>query len=311
MQKLQDELENKIFNPSQTINMHITFFLPILLALFSLTSCDFKKAPPKCDVLVSIPPYLYFVNQLTNGELKAESLVPEGANPHLYEPSPKQVAEAKRAKVWIRLNESFEQKILRSLQEQNAKLIIVNLAEALTLPSLPSEHGSCKHCHHHHKDSLDLHFWLSLRLAKDQAKFIAKALCEAFPERTQQIENNLSLLEKKFEETDLLITQELLPFEGQAILVSHPAFGYFCYDYKLKQISIEQEGKDPLPKEISAILQSAKSSSIRTVLTQAQYNNKGALIIAEKLNLPVHEVDPYSENYLDNLLYIAHCVDKP
>lgn len=290
--------------------MYIAFFLPILLALISLTSCDSKMNRPKCDVLVSIPPYLYFVNQLTNGELKAESLVPEGANPHLYEPSPRQVAEARQAKVWIRLSEGFEQKILRSLQEQNAKLIIVNLAKDLTLPDLPTENGSCKCCHHH-KESLDLHFWLSLRLAKDQALFIAKALSKAFPERTEQIENNLSALQKKFEETDLLITQELLPFEGQSILVSHPAFGYFCYDYKLKQISIEQEGKDPLPKEISAILQSANSSSIRTVLTQAQYNNKGALIIAEKLNLPVHEVDPYSENYLDNLLYIAGCVNKP
>ncbi len=292
--------------------MYINFFLPILIALFTLTSCDSKKNPPKCDVLVSIPPYLYFVDQLTNGELKAESIVPEGANPHLYEPSPKQVAEARHSKVWIRLSESFEQRILLSLQEQNPELIIVNLADELTLPHLPSENGSCKCCHHHHhKESIDLHFWLSLKLAKDQAIFIAKALCQAFPERTQQIENNLSILERKFEETDLLITQELLPYEGEAILVSHPAFGYFCYDYKLKQISIEQEGKDPLPKEISAILKSAETSSIRTVLTQAQYNNKGALIIAETLKLPVHEVDPYSANYLDNLLYITHCIAKP
>ncbi|MES2199789.1 MAG: zinc ABC transporter substrate-binding protein [Chlamydiota bacterium] len=291
--------------------MHIAFFLPILIAILTLTGCDSKKSPssPQCDVLVSIPPYLYFVNQLTNGELKAESLVPVGANPHLYEPSPRQVAEAREAKVWIRLSEGFEQKILLSLQEKNPELIVVNLAEDLTLPPLPSNSGSCKCCHH--KESLDLHFWLSLRLAKDQAIFIAKALCQAFPERTGQIESNLALLEKKFEDTDLLITQELSPYEGQAILVSHPAFGYFCCDYKLKQISIEQEGKDPLPKEISAILHSAQSSSIRTVLTQAQYNNKGALLIAESLKLPVHEVDPYSENYLDNLLYIAHCIDKP
>ncbi|MBS0626859.1 MAG: zinc ABC transporter substrate-binding protein, partial [Verrucomicrobia bacterium] len=159
--------------------------------------------------------------------------------------------------------------------------------------------------------SIDLHFWLSLRLAKDQAIFIAKALCEAFPERSEQIKNNLSVLEKKFEETDLMITEKLSPYEGQAILVSHPAFGYFCYDYKLKQISIEQEGKDPLPKDISSILTLAQSTPIRTVLTQAQYNNKGALMIAESLKLPVHEVDPYSANYLENLLYITHCVATP
>jgi zinc transport system substrate-binding protein len=35
------------------------------------------------------------------------------------------------------------------------------------------------------------------------------------------------------------------------VLVSHPAFGYFCKDYDLEQISIEVEGKEPRPKDVS------------------------------------------------------------
>ncbi len=311
LQKLQPESENRSFNPSLHTMTKI-FFVPFFLILFAVSGCGFQKKPKECDVLVSIPPYLYFIDKLTDGELKVESLVPAGANPHLYEPSPKQVAKARQAKVWIRLSEGFEQKILTSLKEQNSNLIVVNLAKDLNLPELPSENGSCSCCkHHHHESSKDLHFWLSLRLAKNQASLIADALCTAFPEKEKQIRANLCKLQESFEETDITLTKALAPYAGQSILVSHSAFAYFCYDYRLKQISIEQEGKDPLPQQITSIIQSATTNQIRTVLTQAQYNNKGALIIAEKLHLAAHEVDPYAADYLTNILFIAKCIENP
>lgn len=283
-----------------------------LVAIFFLTSCNqgSSQKPSSCDVLVSIPPYLYFVDILSEGQLKAVSLVPDKANPHLYEPTPKQVSQARQAKVWIRLSESFEKKIAAALQQQNPELVTVNLAEELSLPHLKGVQAPCS-CGHAHKEDIDMHFWLSLRLAKQQAELIAQAICKAFPERKQQIERTLPLLQERFHNLDKTITAELTPYAGQAILVSHPAFAYFCNDYDLEQLSIECEGKDPLPKQIDSILNSANTLKICTVLTQVQYNNKGAEKIAEILHLQVHEVDPYSSNYLDNIAYIAKCISEP
>ena len=294
--------------------MHKKFIsIQIILSLFFLASCGSQKKTPKCDVLVSIPPYIYFINELTNNELVTVSLVPEGANPHLYEPSPKQVADARQSKAWIRLSEGFEIKIATSLLQNNPNLVLLNLAEELTLPDLQEEPHSlggtpCTHCH---QESIDLHFWMSLQLAHEQAELIAKTLIKAFPERRAQIENNLPIFQKKITETHSLIKEKLAPYAGEAILVSHPAFGYFCHDYNLEQISVEYEGKDPLPKQISSILESIHSVKIRTVLTQAQYNNKGALMIGDILHLKTHEVDPYSPNYLDNLIQIANFIERP
>jgi len=287
-------------------------FIFTLAALLGLFSCG-KNRPSKCDVIVSIPPYLYFVDRLTDGELKAASLVPAGANPHLYEPSPKQVSETRLAKAWIRIGEEFEKKIAISLGEKNPNLIVLNLQDELVLPKLPDSEYVCSHCsaHHTHKERIDLHFWLSLRLAGQQADLIAEALWRAFPERKKQIEKNLISLRKNFESADLIISQKLHPYQGDVILVSHPAFGYFCFDYDLKQISIESEGKDPLPKQISAILKSVANTPIRTVLTQAQYNNKGAEIMADTLHLKTREVNPYSADYLKNFFYIAECIENP
>ncbi len=289
--------------------MRLFFTLTIVTLSVFFTSCT--HSPEKnVEVLVSIPPYLYFIQELTEGELSTISLVPPEANPHLYEPSPKQVALAKSAKVWIRLNESFEYKIAQSLTQQNKKLITLNLAEELILPEVSNE-GCCKHHKHHNPENVDLHFWLSLRLAQQQADLIAKTLLKAYPERKKQLEKTLPLLKKKLEETDKIITKELEPFSGDTILVSHAAFGYFCYDYNLKQLAIESEGKDPLPQKISSIIDIAHSTKIQSILTQAQYNNKGAELIAANLHMQTHLVDPYSANYLENLLHIAKAIAEP
>ena len=288
------------------------FVLPFCALALFFTSCT-SQPPLKCDVLVSIPPYIYFVNQLTSSELTVCSLAPEGSNPHLYEPTPGQVTEAHLAKVWIRLSEGFEKKIYKSLQESKNAPLIVNLAEATDIPHLQEESlPCCSHshqgCSHNHHESRDLHIWLSLRLAKQQAQVIAQTLSSAFPERKEQIATNLIQLLDSFEKADREITELLLPYKGESILVSHAAFGYFCHDYGLEQIAIECEGKDPLPQNISSLLESAKHSQIRTVLIQSQYNNKGALMIAEQLKLPVHEIDPYSKDYLQNIKHLASMI---
>jgi len=287
-------------------SIFIFLFLTISLAF---SGC-FKKSSPPCDVVVSIPPYIYFVDRLMGNTVSTCSLVPMGANPHLYEPSPKEIARARQAKVWVRLSEHFEKRISAAWQEENPHLITVNLAEKIELPSLPGEKHSCSCCSGH-RDQIDLHFWLSLRLAKEQARVIACALVEAFPSKQEEIEKNLTIFVEELENLDIALVKRLSPFAGEAILVSHPAFAYFCYDYRLKQLSVEQEGKDPLPQEILALTETAKSNSVRVVLTQAQYNNKGAEMLAEKLQLPIHEVDPYSSNYLENISYIASCIENP
>lgn len=285
-----------------------------LLPFFCLTffvGCS-KKEEGRCEVLVSIPPYLYFVDALSGGELTACSLVPPEANPHLYEPTPKQVKLAQKAKVWVRVSELFEKKIAVSLREHNASLVSVNLGDSKEL-SYIYENGhahSCKHCHYG-RDSKDLHIWLSLRMGKVQAELIAQALIQAFPEKKLTIEQNLSVLVNRFEKLDEEFSQKLAPYKGESILISHPALGYFCRDYDLHQISIETEGKDPLPQQLASILASAKANTIRTVFTQRQYNNKGAEIIAKDLHMIPHEIDPYSADYLKNLELIVQAIVEP
>lgn len=282
-----------------------SLLLFILLASF-IAGCQ-KKAPhleQKPTVLVSLAPYVYFVEKIAGETVKIETVIPAGVNPHLFEPTPRQVEEISRGQVWLCIGESFEKKISKVLKERDPNLLLVDLCQGIELLTFSedSQEACCGHCHEEGKDR---HIWLSPSLAKIQASTIAYALIERYPEHSEQYRAGLETLQAELDNLDEKISKRLEPLAGDAILVSHPAFGYFCKEYNLVQLSIEFEGKDPLPRQMEATLKMAQEHHVATVLTQAQYNNKAAELIAEKLHLPIYQVNPYSTDYLANLWEIA------
>jgi zinc transport system substrate-binding protein len=284
------------------------------ILLIPLFSCSQKESPKQESiptVLVSVPPYAFFVEQIAKNTVQIETLVPAGANPHIYEASPQEVQRHHRAALWIYLGESFDKKVLKYFQETRHPIQILDITQGIDLLSLCEEHGWIEETHHScpsQHEGYDLHIWLSPTRAKAQAQKITSALIALLPEHKQEFMANLQVFEQKLDELNHQLTHILKPVKGKAILVSHPAFGYFCQDYHLTQLSIEFEGKEPLPQHITKILQQAKQYSIQSVLIEPQYSNKGAELLAQSLHLPTHLVDPYSQNYLDNLLSIAKVI---
>ncbi len=284
----------------------------LLILLVSLASCERKPFPThsneKPSILVTAAPYAYFLEKIGKGHLQPQILVPPGANPHIYEPSPKQVEAILKTSMWFKLGESIEQKILTILKESNPDYLAIDLSK--NIPSIYMTEDCHETCAHNH-DTIDRHFWLSPKIAALQVAMMTKALIESYPRWESDFKLGCEELLQELSELDHQLQKELLPFAGEAILVSHPAFGYFCEEFHLKQLSIESEGKDPLPQDIVKTLKEAQSFHVRAIFLQAQYSNKGTILIAEKLNLPIYEVDPYALNYTENLIRIGELISQP
>jgi zinc transport system substrate-binding protein len=271
------------------------------LSLFLAFGCQKRNTTSsKPIVLVSAPPYLDFVQRIAGETVTALSLVPVGANPHIYEPTPKEMEHLREAALWLRLGEPSDQKAYSILKE--SPMHIADITEGLAL--LPLAHSGCSHAHHEH-ESHDLHVWLSPKLAAQQAKIISAHLCALLPENKERYEeallNLLSDLQCAHEEISKLLASK----SGSALLVSHPAFTYFCNDYNLEQLSIEVEGKEPLPQDIHSLFCRIKERTIHSILTQPQYSDKAAKLMAEHLQLPIYEIDPYAQDYFKNLNLLA------
>jgi zinc transport system substrate-binding protein len=209
---------------------------------------------------------------------------------------------ASQADIWFRIGESFEERAIQALKSHHPQLEIVDLRQGLNLIHADHRHDHKGCC----PGSVDLHFWLSTHQAQTQAQTIAKALIKAYPEKTSFYQSNLKAFQQELQALDHEIQMILAPLKNRHILVSHPAYAYFCRDYDLKQYAIEVEGKDPAPQQMTKMLNLARQLDIRTIFIQMQYNNKAAKLVAEALGARLVILDPYSEHYFTSLLDIAH-----
>src|SRR3990167_7482403 len=261
-------------------------------------------------VIVSIPPYINLVKKIAGNTVKVASAIPPGYNPHITEITPREVQLLQDADLWIGVGAAFETPLLRSLKDVDKTTYMLQMNEVIPLLSPSKDTHGIGVCKHHSHEGEDLHFWMSPKRLKVQAGFIARALVHVSPENVDLYTLNLQNLLLELDALDQEITSLLEPFKKKAILVSHAAFGYFCYDYDLIQLAVECEGKSPLPKDLDRVINSAKNYEIQCVFILPQFDNRGALLIADQLGLNVYTVDDLSENIFENLENLALLIAK-
>lgn len=260
-----------------------------LLFLFFLTLFSCAAPAPKHQkprILTSTPTYQYFVERIGENLIEAHSIVPPGADSHSFEPTPKQRASLAEGILWFQIGECFE----RSLTGISPKTKRINLCEGI-------------------ENSSDRHFWMSPRLAMHQVSLITKALSKEFPEHKEKFQANEQNLLKELAALDTELKESLASAKNRTLLVSHPSFAYFCRDYSFEQLSVEQEGKDPRPKHLEALLKdSEKKHDSLVLIALPQHNNKGLYVIANRLHLPVKEIDPYTYDYFSMMHTLSEWV---
>ena len=262
-------------------------------------------------ILVSVSPHKFFVEAIAGDTVTIGVVVPAGSSSHTFEPTPKQMLAASKADLWFQIGEFFEGRATRALKSHNKRMLFIDLRQGLDLISAGNgDDDGCSHCAHH-GSGMDLHIWMSPRLAKTQAQTIAQALIAMYPEHQERYTASLNKFIEELDALDQDITQMLQGLKQRIVMVSHPAYAYFCRDYNLKQLSIEFEGKDPTAQQLTKILQQARDAHISVIFIQLQYNSKGARLMAKELGAQIVILDPYSEDYLATMRNIArHFADQ-
>ena len=238
------------------------------------------------------------MERIAGRTVKVVVLIPPNANMHSYEPAAKQALEAGKSAVWFLFGESIETRLKGSLMANHPHLKVVDLRRGLTLVG-----GSCKGCCS--SGGQDIHIWMSPRLLQQQAKTVAEALSILYPEHAALYQANLAKHLTELQHLEQGMATILKPLEGKTILVTHPDYTYFCADYGLQQLPIEFEGKDPSPRQLTELLTTARKLGITTVFTTPQYPIKIASLVAGQIGAKVVVLDPFREDYLENLRTIA------
>jgi len=278
----------------------------ILLLPFLLVILSAPVAAAEISAFVSIVPQEYFLHKIGGDRVEVHVMVPSGANPHTYEPAPRQMTDLSKADIYFSIGIPFESAWMERFKSINPDLSVVETH--LGIERKPIErHDGHDHGHAHENGdgqaSPDPHIWLSPPLVKIQAGNILKGLIAADPAHRNAYERNHAAFIREIDTLDAELRRRLQ--KGTEFMVFHPSWGYFADAYGLVQVPVEIEGKSPKAAEIQRLIRYAEERNIRTVLVQPQLSSRSAEMIAHSIHGRTVDADPLAGNWPDNLLHVA------
>ena len=159
---------------------HIETIIVALILALTVQSCGgTRKDDARADIAVTILPLKYIVENITGDDFRVDVLVPSGASPETFEPTPKQYIALNEARMIFSTGLIDFENALLSRMEHKERL--VNLSRGIDLME-----GSCSHDHSHaeaahdaeehehaeeeHLHGIDPHIWTSPRELRIMAR---------------------------------------------------------------------------------------------------------------------------------------------
>lgn len=289
----------------------ILLFVTTLLCV----ACGESSQAAKSDIIVTIQPLKYLVEQITGDDFRVDVLVPANASPETFEPTPKQIIELNEAKMIFSTGViTFENSLTQRIDNQDD---IINLSRGIELIAGSCSHNHaaahhcndehCDHSHHAHSHGIDPHIWTSPRELKTMAHNAYEAIIAEWPDSTKYTDN-YNALTLVLNELDAECAAMCQAAACKAFVIYHPALTYFARAYGLEQIAIESDGKEPSAKHLARIIDKANALGVTALLYQTQYPRSAVEIIAKDMGVECYEINPLEENVVENIAAITRTI---
>jgi len=296
---------------------HIETIIVALILALTVQSCGgTRKDDARADIAVTILPLKYIVENITGDDFRVDVLVPSGASPETFEPTPKQYIALNEARMIFSTGLiDFENALLSRIEHKER---LVNLSRGIDLME-----GSCSHDHSHaeaahdaeehehaeeeHLHGIDPHIWTSPRELRIMARNAFDAISRQYPDSTKYVEAYRAL-DERLGRLDAECKRRCDESESRAFVVYHPALTYFARAYGLEQIAVESDGKEPSAKHIARIIDEARAKGVACLLYQSQYPRSAVEIIARDMGVECREIDPLAEDAAQNIIDITRVI---
>ena len=151
---------------------HIFFILFIIL-IFTTGCPQQEKESDKINVVVSIMPLAEFAEKVGRDKASVSVMVPPGASPHTYEPTPAQLVKVSKAKLYVKVGTpiEFELAWLDKILSANKDMVVSDASYGIELMNMAHKHRHEQNEHSYTGD--DPHIWLSPKNAKIMVEIIS------------------------------------------------------------------------------------------------------------------------------------------
>ncbi len=273
-----------------------TFIICTLL----IVGCAAKSESDKKTIYVTITPMQSIVEEITAGDFDVEVIVPKGASPETFEPTPKQVTSFSDAEFIFSTGLiDFEQSLVKRI---SGDAEVVNLSKDIELIA-----GSCSHGNHQHKHGVDPHIWTSPRALRTMVTNAHDVIMAHYPDSVKYTEATERLLER-IDALDTYCAARIEAAGVEAMMIYHPAYTYYARDYGIDQMAIEHDGKEPSLRQTTALIEKAKEHGVKSIFRQPQYSEDKVRAIADAADAEIITTDPLAEDILGEIERVTEII---
>lgn len=279
--------------------------MALFLTMLALAGCG-KEAPPpetgKVPVVVSFGAMEKLTEAIGGDAVSITVMVPEGTEPHDFEPRAVDLVKLKQAKVFVYNGMGMEHWADKALQSAGSdNLVTVNASKHISPILLEDKEEIEEHGRY------DPHTWLGLSEAKEEARAIRDGLIAASPENRNLFMKNYETFAVGIDGLQAEYKTKLENAPRRELVTGHAAFGYLARDFSLTQESVEDAfatGEPPARKLVS-LIRFCRAHDVKTIFTEEMMDPALARTLAEEAGArsetlsTLEEAD--DESYLDTM----------
>ena len=274
----------------KTFSAKIVIFATFPFLLFGCVKPSTNLTSGKIQIVASFYPLYELADKIGGDKVNAVNLVPPGADPHDYEPTPQDVISMEQAKLVI-LNgaglEPWADKLIPTFSGNNQ--IIIQASSAIS-----NLHPADKNNAEEQNATFDPHFWLDPLLYSAEAEEVEKSLENIDPAGKQYYQQNLAEFKQKILSLDQSYQAGLKTCGTRTVITSHNAFSYLGKRYNLDVNSIAglSPDEEPNPAKIAELADLVKKDNIKYIFTETLVSPKIAETLANEDKISTLVFDP-------------------
>ena len=265
-----------------------------------------QDSKEKVQVLVSFNALKEFAEAIGKDRIEVSTIIPEGTEPHDFEPKAKDLETLSKADVFVYNGlgmESWVDKTLESIDNKDLNVVIAS--EGVDPIKNEDEEEIEEH------GQYDPHIWLSLKNAKIEAKNIKNVLVKVDEANKDFYESNYGEFAKNLDDLYSEYKEKFDGVNNKSFVTGHAAFGYLCRDFGLEQNSVEDvfaEG-EPTPQKLEELIKYSKEHKVKTIFMEELASPKVSETLAKEVGADVQKIYTI-ESKEDNKNYIESMKDN-
>jgi ABC-type Zn uptake system ZnuABC Zn-binding protein ZnuA len=248
----------------------------IVLAL-TLSACGASTGSTanghgKITVITTFSTLNSFVEAVGGDYVSVKNLVPIGASPETYQPTPQDIAALADAKLLVENGSGIEAWLQHTIETAgNHDLRILILSDGLP------------HIDH------NPHLWMDPVLAQAYTAKVAQALSLIDEPHAAEYRSNAAAYEQKLAALRKEIAGEIatVPPSQRTMIVFHNAWQYYNDRFGIRTVGVIElsPGQEPNPSYIGSLVDLARKYHVRAVFSEPEYSPKIAQTLAKSAGI--------------------------